>query len=128
MVIPRNKKRWGGCGRASRNDSASSCPPPERQNARIAKLAKIKSRLAKVPRDSWRRSARGHDTWLAPDALRPIVPADRTARAPQGFQEIDGRSDRVVLVYPSLKINYNDGRNILAFADRLAGAQLPRGR
>ena len=30
-----------------------------------------------------------------------------------------------MLVYPSLAIDYNDGRNIIAFADRVATARLP---
>jgi hypothetical protein len=43
----------------------------------------------------------------------------------QSFDEVDGRSDRVVLVYPSLRIDYNDARNLLRFEERLSHLALP---
>ena len=68
------------------------------------------------------------DAWLAPQNLqrhhrRPMC----LRRSSDGFSEVDGHNDRVILVYPSLKINYNDGRNIIKFADQLSTAKLPHG-
>ena len=39
------------------------------------------------------------------------------------FTERDGHNDRTVLVFPSLAIGYDDARNVVAFADRVAAAQ-----
>jgi hypothetical protein len=103
-------------------------PPIGRQNERLDRLRQIKKRLAGVSRDKIPEKAREMiDRWLAPEALVPITPNDVPASLRQGFTEVGGRLDRVILVYPTLKVDFNDGRNILRFADQLAGAKLPRG-
>ncbi len=59
--------------------------------------------------------------------MQPIAAADVPEVLKQGFTEVDGRTDRVTLIYPSLKINYNDARNVLRFSDALHQAALPAG-
>jgi predicted RND superfamily exporter protein len=56
-----------------------------------------------------------------------LTAADVPASLKQNFGEVSGRNDRVILIYPSLKINYNDGRNIIRFADQLATTPKPSG-
>jgi predicted RND superfamily exporter protein len=101
-------------------------PTLDVQTARIARMNMIADRLQKIPREKVPPKAREMiDRWLAPENLHTITVADVPESLVQGFKEVDGRTDRVVLVYPSLAINYNDGRNILRFADRLATAHVP---
>ncbi len=89
---------------------------------RIPKLRKLAERRgAKVPEKAWRLM----DLWLAPAQLTAITLGEVPLALRQSFTEVSGVADRVVLLYPSLKIDYDDGRNIIRFADRLATARLP---
>jgi hypothetical protein len=100
---------------------------PTEQAARIARLQKLSAELAKLPREEIPEKARPWiDRWLAPENLHPLALADVPHALSQPFTEVDGRADRVILIYPSLKIDYNDGRNILRFADQLHTARLHR--
>jgi hypothetical protein len=65
--------------------------------------------------------------WFAAENLKAIQPMDVPYTLRQGFTEKDGRTDRVVLIFPSLKINYNDTRNLSAFDAKLETIQLPKG-
>jgi len=103
-------------------------PPVEAQQARIGRLSAVKRSLAKVPREKIPAEARVHvDTWLSDENLQPITAEEVPTILTMGFRETSGRTDRTVLAYPSLKIDYNDGRNIVAFLDELAKAELPKG-
>ncbi len=62
---------------------------------------------------------------IAVATTSPLTASDVPHSLRQGFEELDGRPDRVVLVYPSLRINYNDARNLLRFEQRLSELQLP---
>jgi predicted RND superfamily exporter protein len=100
--------------------------PEDEQRARIARLEKFRGELKRVDRDAIPpRLLPMVDAWFSPDNLKPIRGVDVPPTLRQAFQEVDGTIDRVVLVYPSLKVDFNDGRNILRFADRLATARLP---
>ena len=103
-------------------------PPLAEQEARLSRLRKIAADLDGVPRDDIPEDARGWtDRWFAPTHLVPITAAELPPTMLSGFKEVSGRVDAVVLVYPSLKINYDDGRNVIHFADRLGTAHLPDG-
>jgi predicted RND superfamily exporter protein len=99
---------------------------PVDQEARLVRLTRLRSRLEDVPPEQIPEKVRPFiERWLAPENLRVITPAEVPAALAQGFAELSGRRDRTALLYPSLKVDYNDGRNILAFADRLGRAALP---
>ena len=101
-------------------------PPLAEQEARIARLRKIGASLHKLPDEDVPERLRPYvDTWFGDVGLRPIQVAEVPTTLAQGFKEIDGESRHTVLLYPSLRINYNDGANILKFADRLADVKLP---
>ncbi len=100
--------------------------PLAEQERRIAKLKKMQKIVASVPREKIPEKARPWlDRLFAADSLVPVT-VDTLPTALKGnFTEVDGRTDRVVLVFPSLKINYNDSRNVLHFVDELAKVQRP---
>lgn len=107
---------------------AAYLPSPAEQEQRLVKLRRFQKTLEKASRDQIPERARPYiDAWLAPENLRLISEADVPASLKDGFSEASGRTDRVILIYPSLKINYNDGRNIIHFADELTTAHPPPG-
>jgi len=114
---------------ADRIETIETFAPPEaEQEARLARLRALSATLADVDRDDIPADVRADlETWLSPDQLRPIAPAEVPRTFRSALTEVSGRMDRSVLVYPSLAIDYNDGRNIIAFADRVAMARLPQG-
>jgi hypothetical protein len=67
------------------------------------------------------------DEWLAPERLRPLSEAEIPALVTQGFREISGETDRTIHLYPSVKIDYADGVNMQALADKLGQLRLPEG-
>lgn len=103
-------------------------PPPDDQSARLERLRKLSATMEGLPRDQIPAKARRYiDLWLAQDKLRPIEAREVPRTMRQGLTEVNGETDRVVLIYPSLRINFDDGNNIIRFADRLATAKLPAG-
>ncbi len=107
---------------------AAYLPPVAEQQQRLERIRRIAQTLKKVPPEQIPPRAKPYlDAWLAPENMRVITAADVPASFRDGFSEVDGHNDRVILVYPSLKINYNDGRNIIHFADKLSTAKLPHG-
>jgi len=103
-------------------------PPATEQEARLARLQELATTLRDVDREDIPADARSYlDTWLAPGALRPITEAEVPHTFRSALTEVSGRTDRTVLVYPSLAIDFNDGRNVIAFADRVATARAPDG-
>jgi hypothetical protein len=104
---------------------ARFAPPLDDQEARIARFEKLRKPLAKLPKDKIPEKARPLiDAW-AKNGLQPITVATLPASLREPFAELDGRTDRTVLVYPSLKVDYNDGANVIRFADALKRAELP---
>src|SRR5262249_29171374 len=61
-----------------------------------------------------------------PQALTPIDPSEVPGALREPFAENSGRDDRTVLVYPSLRINYDDGQNVIRLADQLKSVDLPK--
>ncbi len=103
-------------------------PAADEQSARIARLARLRTDLADVPPERIPARARPFiDAWLAPGNLRVITLADVPRALSRPFTEVSGRTDQMVLLFPSLRINYNDGRNILRFVSALSRARLPPG-
>ncbi len=107
---------------------AEYAPDPLVQAARIARLQRLHNDLADVPRAQIPERARPYiDTWLAPENLLEITPADVPSGLRRSFAELNGQTDRTVLLFPSLRINYNDARNVLRFANVLTRVRLPAG-
>ncbi len=107
---------------------AAYLPTEAEQQQRLGRLRKFAAALEKASRDQIPERARPYiDAWLAPENLRVLSAADVPASLKDGFSEASGRTDRVILIYPSLKINYNDGRNIIRFADELATVHVTPG-
>lgn len=102
-------------------------PDAPEQQRRLAKLKQIAGELAEVaPADIPEKVRPWIDRWLAPARLQPIALPEVPRTIRQGFTDVHGRADQTVLVYPSLKVNFDDGTNILRFADRLGDAHLPK--
>ena len=107
---------------------AAYLPTAAEQQQRLDRLRHIAQSLKKVPREQIPPRARPYlDAWLTPENMRVLTAADVPTSFKDGYSEVDGHSDRVILVYPSLKVNYNDGHNIIKFADQLNTAKLPQG-
>lgn len=103
-------------------------PDPAAQEVRLARLREHATALRAIPEADVPAAARPYlRAWFAPENLLPLQPATIPASLRQKFTEIDGRMDRAVLVFPSLKIDYNDTRNLMAFVDRLDATPLPKG-
>ncbi len=103
-------------------------PPLPIQEERIGRLKKFKESLKNVPEDKIPPRIKPYlDAWLSESSLMPIALADVPTSLKAPFTEVSGDSSRVVLLFPSLKINYNDGRNVLRFADELHSVPLPKG-
>jgi predicted RND superfamily exporter protein len=102
-------------------------PPIEQQEARLKRMREIADRIAKIKREDIPPRARDMiDAWLSPEHLKAIQVEEVPKALKQGFEEVGGRTDRVVLVYPTLKMDYNNGLNILRFSDQLATAKLSK--
>ncbi|MFO0724764.1 MAG: MMPL family transporter [Myxococcota bacterium] len=102
-------------------------PEREQQQERIGRLRRLKRSLDAVDPEQIPEKARPYlDRWLAAENLRVITSTDVPSILRQGFTEQNGRSDRTVLLYPSLGIDYNDGHNILKFVERLEAAKVPK--
>jgi predicted RND superfamily exporter protein len=114
---------------AERVETISAYVPAEaEQKARIVRLRDLARSLQKADRDQIPPRARPYvDSWLAEANLRVLSAADVPPSLIKNFAELSGRTDRVILIFPSLKINYNDGRNIIHFADELARTPKPPG-
>ena len=128
-VMVDGKPLPSGLAPAERVESIIQFVKPEAaQAARIARLRKVADRLHKLPDDQIPAKARELiNAWFDEKNLRPIAAADVPASLRQSFAEHDGRTDRVVLLYPSLRIDYNNGENVIRFADRLHETKLPEG-
>lgn len=100
--------------------------PVEEQERRLAKARKLKKVIDAIAPEKIPEKAR---PWLQrafkESSLRVITEADLPAALKMNFTEKNGRTDRVVLLFPSLKIDYNDSRNVLKFVDALATVERP---
>jgi len=102
-------------------------PPLPAQEARLQELRRLASTVRRIPdADIPERLRQNVHDWFAPESLKPIQLQDVPERLVSAFRELSGRVDRVALVYPSIHVNYNDGRNLSRFADVVASARLPR--
>jgi uncharacterized protein len=96
------------------------------QQARLKELSRIAAKVRRIPdRDIPERLRPNVRAWLAPESLLPIALAEVPERLVGAFREVSGRVDRVVLVYPSIRVDYNDGHNLSRFAEVVRSAQLP---
>jgi predicted RND superfamily exporter protein len=107
---------------------ATVVPPLEQQEARLTRIKKIAKAMKAVPEDKIPDEARPYlERWFKPENLKPITVEELPVSIRKSFSEIDGRTDRIVLLFPSLKINYDDARNVVNFDHKLAEVQRPPG-
>jgi uncharacterized protein len=96
------------------------------QRARLQDLARLASTVRRIPEADIPERLRPHvRDWFAPASLEPITLKEVPEGLVSAFREVSGRVDRVALVYPSIHVNYNDGRNLARFADVVRAAELP---
>jgi len=101
-------------------------PPMPEQDSRLAQLRRLSTMVHHLPQGELPPKLQPYvDAWFAPDSLQPITEKEVPDPLISAFRELSGRTDRVVLVYPSIKVNYNDGHNLQRFADVVASVQLP---
>ncbi len=100
--------------------------PEAEQRARIARLEKLRDQIKSFPKDSMPDKTRKRvDSWLSAKNLHVLTPKDVPASLTRAFAETSGRTDRVVLLFPSLAIDYNNARNVIRFSDELSSVKLP---
>src|SRR5262249_53543529 len=88
---------------------ATFVPPMDEQEARLARLRKMAKTLKALPDDKIPEEARPYlKRWTKAENLEPITLEEVPPTIRKGFMEVDGRTDRVVLLFPSLKVDYND--------------------
>jgi predicted RND superfamily exporter protein len=112
---------------AERVETIESVVPAPAEQSRRLEILKRAKRILGSAEDVPPRVRELIERRLSDRSLQPIAAADVPAVLTQGFREVDGRFDRVTLIYPSIKINYNDADNVLRFADALHRARLPPG-
>ena len=103
-------------------------PPAVDQNERIEKLKALRTRVDALPSEKIPDDARKFlDEWIPPSGIAPIT-VESVPEALRGpFQERSGETGHTALVFPSLAIDFDDSRNIVAFASRVYSTQLPQG-
>ncbi|MFT3836164.1 MAG: MMPL family transporter [Myxococcaceae bacterium] len=102
-------------------------PPVAKQEKRIERLKKFRASLEHVPKEKIPERARPYlDTWLSDASLVPVTVKDVPNALIAPFKEVNGDPTKTVLLFPSLKINYNDARNILKFVDELDTVKAPK--
>lgn len=103
-------------------------PPAGDQRARRDALADLRRRVDRLPSERVPSDARRFlDEWIPPSGAPLIDPSSVPAALRGTFAERDGRTDRSVLVFPSLAVDYDDARHVVAFARRVATTPLPDG-
>jgi hypothetical protein len=101
-------------------------PPLATQEERLRRLTRLAKTVRRIPdADIPERLRQDVRDWFSPESLRPIELKEVPERLVSAFRELSGRVDRVVLVYPSIRVNYNDGRNLSRFAELVRSARLP---
>ncbi len=101
-------------------------PALPEQTARLRDLSRLASTIRRIPEAEIPERLRPHvHDWFAPASLEPITQSEVPEGLLSAFREVSGRVDRVVLVYPSINVNYNDGRNLARFAEVVRSVQLP---
>jgi hypothetical protein len=107
---------------------ATVVPPLEQQQARLQRLKQLTASLSKVPKDQLPERLKPYlERWQLPANLEPITEAELPPNLRASFAEIDGRTDRMVLLFPSLKIPYDDARYVMLFDKRLREVKVPVG-
>ena len=119
-------RRHSALGRASRDDHALRTrgrgpARPHRQAARAA------DRVDNLPTEKSRRKPASSSMNGCPEG----VPLITVPSVPEGlrslYTEKSGATEHTTLVFPSLAIDFDDARNIVAFAARVYATPLPEG-
>ncbi len=103
-------------------------PAEEDQRDRIEKLRALRTRVDNLPTEKIPQEAHKFlDEWVPPGG----VPLITVASVPEGlrslYTEKSGATEHTTLVFPSLAIDFDDARNIVAFAARVYSTPLPEG-
>ena len=103
-------------------------PPEAEQRARITRLQDLSTSIKSIPRENIPERSRPYiDRWLAEENLRVLAAADIPQSFRRPFTEVSGETNHSVLLYPQLQINYNDGANVMRFAEKLSTITVPKG-
>lgn len=101
-------------------------PPLEDQRFRLEQLDRIAPLVRRVPPLQVPEKLRPRlSEWFARDELHPIDVSEPPSSLLSAFRETSGRVDRVALMYQSIHVDYNDGRNLSRFAEVVRSVQLP---
>src|SRR5581483_5394167 len=112
---------------AERVETIESVVPDSREQERRLTILRRAKRVLGAADDLTAEARADIQRWLSDASLRPITVADVPPVLKKSFTEVDGRTDRVTLIYPSIRIDYSDADNVLRFADALHRAVLPPG-
>ena len=103
-------------------------PEAADQAHRLTRLKQVMKEVRRVPNDQLPPKVRPYlAEWSKPENLEPITLAEVPQSMKSAYLEKNGRTDRTVLVFPLLDIDFNDASNILKFNHRLQSAVLPPG-
>jgi predicted RND superfamily exporter protein len=107
---------------------ATFVPPADQQDARLERLRKLAKALKAMPEEKIPEDARPYlKRWTSAANLEPITLEEVPKTIRTGFAEVDGRTDRVVLLFPSLKVDFNDANNVVKFDHKLGEVKVPPG-
>ena len=100
---------------------------PERQEEKLPLVREIaalatRENLAFLPPDRRMRV----EAVLPPPDLRPFTAADLPEEVRRTLTEVDGRVGTAVLVYPSLRVDVWNGRDVMRYAEEIRSIELPR--
>ena len=102
-------------------------PPQPDQRGRLAKLQDVKGKLAQLQAEVPNGQVREYlDLWLSDKALRPITIDEIPRTLLRNTRERDGDVGKTILIYPSSKVDYVDGRNMIRLATAINETALPQ--
>ena len=101
-------------------------PSAAEQSRRLADLQRLRSRIDQLPPEELHADVAEYLTlWMSPQALRPVTLPEVPGPLLRNIRERDGTVDKTILIYPSTKIDYDDGHNMIALAKAVGNVTLP---
>jgi predicted RND superfamily exporter protein len=128
-LLARDRRDGGAGGPLLADVAIAQRLLPTDQPEKLALLERLRRRLddptlaARDPDDR-----RELESFRPPAQLRPLVLADLPESLARPFRERDGTLGRVALEFPVQKFQGWDGRQLLAFDERVRPVELPSGR
>lgn len=103
-------------------------PAAEDQRDRIEKLQALRTRVDNLPTEKIPDEARRFlDEWVPAGGVPMITVASVPAGLRSLYTEKSGETEHTTLVFPSVAVDFDDARNIIAFASRVYSTPLPEG-